>query len=113
MKQFKLSESGDRGWYIGQFEKAAYKTDLFEAGIQTFKKGQRSPKHTHKIATEINVVLSGKVMYGDRMLSAGDGIIYEPGEVCECYYLEDTVTVVIKSPGVLDDKYIIDWDQTL
>lgn len=108
MTPFKLSEAGDRGWFIGQFDKAVYKTDQFEAGLQTFKKGFRSPKHTHKIATEINLVVSGKVMYGNQLLSAGDGIIYYPGDVCECYYLEDTVTMVIKTPGALNDKYLIE-----
>ena len=108
MKTFKLSEAGERGWYCGQFDKAVFKTDLFEAGVQTFNKGQRSPKHTHKIGTEINLVIKGKVAYGNNILEAGDGIIYEPGEVCECYYLEDTMTVVIKTPGVLNDKYLIE-----
>ena len=108
MKPFKLSEAGDRGWFIGQFDKAVFNTDLFEAGLQTFEKGFHSPKHTHKIATEINLVISGKVMYGKQLLSAGDGIIYYPGDVCECYYLEDTVTMVIKTPGVLNDKYMIE-----
>jgi hypothetical protein len=46
-------------------------------------------------------------MYGKQLLSAGDGIIYYPGDVCECYYLEDTVTMVIKTPGALNDKYVI------
>jgi len=108
MKPFKLSEAGDRGWFIGQFDKAVFNTDLFEAGLQTFKKGHYSPKHTHKIATEINLVISGKVRYGNQLLFAGDGIIYYPGDVCECYYLEDTVTMVIKTPGTLNDKYVIE-----
>jgi len=107
MKPFKLSEAGDRGWFVGQFDKAVFNTDLFEAGLQTFEKGFYSPKHTHKIATEINLVISGKVRYGNQLLSAGDGIIYYPGDVCECYYLEDTVTMVIKTPGALNDKYVI------
>lgn len=108
MKTFKLSEAGDRGWYVGQFDRAVFKTDLFEAGVQTFEKGFRSPKHTHKIGTEINLVIKGKVAYGNTILEAGDGIIYEPGEVCECYYHEDTMTVVIKTPGALNDKYLIE-----
>jgi hypothetical protein len=40
-------------------------------------------------------------------VAAGDIIVMEPGDVCECYYLEDTYTVVVKVPGVLDDKYIL------
>ncbi len=39
MTPFKLTEAGDRGWFIGQFDKAVYKTDQFEAGLQTFEKG--------------------------------------------------------------------------
>ena len=107
MKQFKLSETGDRGWFVGHFERAVYKTSLFEAAVQTFKKDEVSARHTHKIATEINLVMQGKVMYGDKLLGPGDGIIYEPGDVCQCRYLEDTMTFVIKTPSVADDKYLL------
>lgn len=108
MKTFKLSESGDRGWFVGQFEKAVFKTDILEAALQFNEKDTYSPRHYHKVATEINLIVSGKAKYNDIVVEAGNGIIVYPGEESLCYYLEDTETMVIKIPGVLNDKYVIE-----
>ena len=39
MKRFKLSESGDRGWFIGAFDRAIWKTDAYEVSYQFNPKG--------------------------------------------------------------------------
>lgn len=107
MKQFRLNESGDRGWFVGQFERAVFKTAACEVAYQFNYKGERSLPHTHRIATEINLIASGKVNISGQVFEAKDIIILEPGDVCECNYLEDTYTVVVKIPGVLGDKYLL------
>lgn len=107
MKKFKLSESGDRGWFIGQFEKAVFKTGACEVAYQHNTKGEHCAAHTHKIATEVNLIASGCVVISGETYGPGDIIIMEPGDVCECNYLEDTHTVVVKVPGVLNDKYLL------
>ena len=107
MKQFRLNESGDRGWFIGQFERAVFKTSACEVAYQFNYKGEVSPAHTHHIATEVNLIASGKVNISGQVYETNDIIIMEPGDVCECVYLEDTYTVVVKLPGVLNDKYLV------
>ena len=109
-KQFQLSDAGDRGWFVGQFDKAVFKTDILEAAFQTNYKGETSSAHYHNIATEINLITSGKVQINGEIYTAGMGIIFYPKEVCQCSYLEDTTTMVIKVPGPLNDKYPI-WTQ--
>lgn len=106
-KKFLLSETGERGWFIGGFDKAALSTTAFEAAYQHNYKGETSPAHYHKIATEINLITRGRVKMGNDIYTAGMGIIYYPGDICECEYLEDTETMVIKFPGPLNDKYLV------
>lgn len=108
MRTFKQSDSGARGWFVGAFDKAVYKTDLFEVAHAYNAKGEHSPKHTHKIATEINLVTYGCVEVNGKIFRSGDGFIMEPGDPCECHYLDDTFTLVIKTPSVLGDKYYYD-----
>lgn len=107
MRRFKHSDGGERGWFVGAFDRAVYKTDLFEVAYGFNKTGDHTPKHTHKIATEINLITSGKVEVSGEIYVAGEGFIMEPGDVCECKYLEDTHTLVIKTPSVMGDKYLI------
>jgi len=106
-KKFLLSETGDRGWFVGGFEKAAYNTTDVEVGYQHNTIGDTSLPHYHKVATEINLITSGKVRINGEIYTAGQGIIFYPGDVCECEYLEDSFTIVIKVPGPLNDKYYI------
>jgi hypothetical protein len=107
MKKFKQSEAGERGWYIGAFDGAVFKTDLFEVSHVMDRAGTHSPKHVHKIATEINLITSGRLLVNGEEFSAGEGFIFEPGESCEVDYLEDTWTLVVKTPSVPSDKYYI------
>jgi hypothetical protein len=107
MKRFLHSDSGDRGWFVGQFERAVFKTSACEVAYQTNLAGEHGPAHTHKIATEINLITSGRVRVSGEEFVAGQGFVMEPGDVCTCDYLEDTTTVVVKVPGVLGDKYLV------
>lgn len=104
-KKFLLSEAGERGWFVGSFERAVYKTTDCEIAFQTNYAGEHSDAHYHKIATEINLITRGRVLINGEEYTAGMGIIFEPGEVCECDYIEDTDTFAIKIPGPLNDKY--------
>ena len=105
-KKFLLSESGDRGWFVGDFPRAVYKTTGVEVAYQINYQGEKHPKHYHKIATEINLILSGHVIMSGEHYRAGEGVVFAPGEICECEYLEDTASVVVKVPGPLNDKYL-------
>lgn len=108
MERFRLRDAGQRGWFVGQFDGAVFKTDACEVAYQFNAKGDHCAAHTHKIATEINLIASGSVTVGNETFSTGEGFIMTPGDICECRYHEDTYTVVVKVPGVLNDKYLIE-----
>ena len=107
MNKFHISEFV-RGWFVGGFDPSILKTEDVEVAIQYFKKGDREPEHCHKIATEITVIVTGKVMISGNKYSTGDLIEIEPGEYAHFEALEDTTTVVVKYPGALNDKYTKD-----
>ena len=92
MKEFKLKDM-TRGWFVGNFSPACYKTKAAEAGIKTYRKGEREEAHFHKVATEITVIVS-------------DIIVIEPGESADFRALAAVKTVVVKVPGVLKDKFL-------
>lgn len=95
-----------RGWFVGGFNPTLYKTTDVEVAVQRFRYGDKEPSHCHKIATEITVIISGKAKMKGLILEAGDILRIEPGEFTDFEALEDTMTVVVKLPGVLNDKYL-------
>lgn len=106
MEIFNL-ESMTGGWFIGPFEPSVLKQDNFEVAVKSYKAGEKEPLHVHKIATEITLVLTGKVIMKSEIISAGSGISLSPGESSTFECLEDCLTVVVKSPAVIGDKYLL------
>ncbi len=72
-----------------------------------YKKGDKEAKHVHKVAKEITVIVSGAFLMNGEKLEAGDVILLEPGEPADFECIEDGANAVIKTPSVLDDKYIM------
>lgn len=107
MQRFRLSDSGDRGWFIGGFDRAVLKTTAVEVAYQSNRKGETSAAHYHKVATEVNLVVRGCVTVNGEDFHAGEGYIFYPGDICSCVYPEDTETMVVKLPGPLNDKYLV------
>ena len=93
------------GWYIGNFDPSLLKTYAFEASVKVHKKGENWPVHYHKIATEYNVIIAGRMTIQNRELNAGDIFIIEPFEVADPIFHEDTIISCIKVPGAKQDKY--------
>jgi quercetin dioxygenase-like cupin family protein len=96
------------GWYIGKFEPAAYRCDACEVAVKNYMAGQSESAHYHKVATEITLVLSGTVRMCGREFSSGDIIVLKPGEQTTFEALTDSINVVVKIPGALDDKYLVE-----
>lgn len=96
-----------RGWFVGNFNPSALKTDICEVGVKSYKAGEYESAHFHKIATEVTLILSGSVRMFEREWGSGDIIIIEPNDVTEFYAITDTVSVVVKIPGALNDKYLV------
>ena len=105
MKVAKL-EDMVKGWFIGNFDPTLIKTNDVEVAVKEYKKGDYEEKHYHKIATEITVIVSGRVKMNGIEYSKGDIIVTEPNEATDFEALEDTVNTVIKYPGANDDKYL-------
>ena len=94
------------GWFIGNFEPSLLKTDDCEVAVKTYKKGDYEEAHYHKVATEHTVIITGRVRMNGIEYCAGDIIVMEPNESTDFEALEDdTINVVVKIPGVNDDKY--------
>jgi hypothetical protein len=94
-----------KGWFVGNFEPTVFRTNACEVGIKYYSKGDKDAAHFHKIATEITVIQSGRVLMNGVEYQAGDIIVIEPGNATDFVVLEDTVTVVVKVPGAQNDKY--------
>ena len=94
-----------RGWFVGDFEPTAHKTDAVEVGVRHYQAGDYEKRHYHKIATELTVIVSGQVQMNGRTFGPGDIVLVEPGESTNFMAMTDAVNVVVKLPGVLNDKY--------
>jgi mannose-6-phosphate isomerase-like protein (cupin superfamily) len=97
-----------RGWFVGDFEPTAVRSAEFEAAVQYYKAGDREPWHVHRIATEVTVIVSGRVLMNGVEFAAGSVVVIQPGHGTDFIALEDTVTSVVKIPSVKGDKYFSD-----
>jgi hypothetical protein len=94
-----------KGWFVGDFTPAAYRTSDAEVAVKRYRAGDREEFHVHRIATEITVLVSGAARMAGRRLEAGAIVRLDPGEGTDFLALEDSVTVVVKVPSVRGDKY--------
>jgi len=104
MQRAKLSDMF-RGWFIGDFEPSVLRTKDFEVAILTHHKGEVWPKHYHKEAIEINVLLEGSMSIGGEELRAGDIFVFEKNEIADPVFHENCKIVCVKTPSVIGDKY--------
>ncbi len=95
------------GWFVGNFEPTAFKTDKFEVAYHTYKKGQTWPSHYHKFTTEINYIISGEMIIQDKLLKKGDIFIIYPGEISDPEYLTDCELIITRDGSFPGDKYIV------
>jgi mannose-6-phosphate isomerase-like protein (cupin superfamily) len=106
MEKFKLKEMV-RGWFVGDFEPTAFRTKDFEVGYHTYKEGQQWDKHYHKLTTEINYIIRGKMKINDELLEEGDVFIIYPDEIVEPIYLTDCELIITRNGSFKNDKYVI------
>ena len=105
MKLYKLNDMV-KGWFVGLFKPTVFKTDAVEVGVKKYLAGDAEQYHYHKIATEVTLILKGKVEMNGIVYYSGDIIVIPPNESTDFKALKDTINVVVKIPGALDDKYI-------
>ena len=65
-----------------------------------FKAGATFPQHDHEGKEEIYMV-SGKIRFGDIVVSAGDYLSAEPGDVHDAEALEDSVFFIAHIGGAV------------
>ena len=106
MKTFKHSKSGARGWFIGDFPEAVFRTKDFEVCWQTNTRGH-AESHVHNEITEITLVVSGRILTNGNVYGPGDIYIMEPGDISQTQYLEETSVVTVKTPSNPTDKVIL------
>jgi len=97
-----------RGWLVGDFEPSLVKLKDIEVAIQFYKAGDQESEHVHKIAREITVIAYGRVTMSGVEYVKGDIVDIPPGIPTDFVALEDTATVVIKTPSVPSDKHLMD-----
>jgi len=105
MQHFRIDDMVG-GWFVGSFTPSAYSTTNAEVAVKRYRAGDKEGLHHHKVATEITLVLSGKVRMVGAEWSDGDIIVLEPCEATAFEAITDAVCVVVKIPGVLYDKYL-------
>lgn len=98
-------EDMTKGWFVGNFNPTVYQTSDVEVAVKKYKKGEYENKHHHRIATEITVIIQGRVMMSGKEYKEGNIIVIQPRESTDFMSLEDTISVVVKIPGYLNDKY--------
>jgi quercetin dioxygenase-like cupin family protein len=106
MKKFNICEMS-RGWFVGGFTPTAFDTEACEVAYKEYKPGDKEDRHFHKIATEITVITKGKVKMNDEIFEKGDIVVVYPNEAVSFEAIEDSSNVVVKLPGVLNDKYLV------
>ncbi len=96
------------GWFVGNFEPSAFKTASAEVCYKIHPKGEKWDKHYHRIATEINLMVRGKISINGEIFKPGEIFLIEPNEIVSPEFLEDCELVVVKVPSVSGDKYVVE-----
>jgi hypothetical protein len=105
----RLSKLNDTigGWFVGNFEKAAFQTDACEVSYKYHAKGEVWPVHYQEKIIEVNLMVRGKMKMHDKILVEGDIFILYPYEIADPEFLEDCEVVCVKVPGITNDKVVV------
>lgn len=104
MRLFKLDDF-TRGWFIGNFDPSVLKTEGFEIGLVTHKKGNIWLPHYHKEGTEYNLLIDGQMTLNGVTINKNDIFIIDKYEIAAPIFLEDCRVLVVKVPSIIGDKY--------
>jgi dTDP-4-dehydrorhamnose 3,5-epimerase-like enzyme len=100
-------EDTDRGWFVGNFTKAAFQTEACEVSYKFHTKGEHWPLHYQEKITEINLMVSGEMIMQGQKLVTGDIFIIYPYEIADPEFLTDCGIVCVKVPGIQNDKVVV------
>ena len=91
---------------VGNFEPSLINSKDIEVGLKYYKKGDKESSHVHKIITEYTIVVSGKIKMNDEVYVEKDIVTILPNVPTNFESLEDSITLVIKTPSIPSDKHI-------
>ena len=104
MKQARLSDMV-KGWFVGDFEPCIARSTACEVAVKHHMAGYYEEIHYHGVATEITLVVLGRVKMMGKIFEPGDIMLLEPGEATDFSALTDAVCAVVKLPSARNDKY--------
>ena len=105
MKVFAL-EKFVKGWIVGNFEPSLFKNQYVEVSVKYFQAGEKEPSHKQVIATELTVIIEGKIVMNGKLFETGSIIEIEPGEYADFESVTDSKLVCVKYPSIPEDKVI-------
>lgn len=106
MKKFNLQHF-TKGWLVGDFIPALVASREVEVALKRYQPGRAEPAHEHRVAKEYTLIVSGLFRINQEVFGPDEIVLIEPGEVSEFECLQAGETLVIKSPSVVGDKYLI------
>ena len=92
---------------VDEFKPSFFKSSLYEIEILKYKLGEKHIFYYHKISSEINLLLKGKMKINGCNIYTTQIFIYEPKQIICREFLEDCEILCIKIPSINDDNYII------
>ena len=104
MKQSNIKNFRE-GWVVGNFDPSIFKNPFFEVAHHSHKKNDVTFPHYHQVTNELNYIVRGEMMVDKKHLKAGDMWIYEPWDISDVEFLEDTDLMIIRWPSIPSDKY--------
>lgn len=96
-----------RGWFIGDFSPSVLQSKDFEVGILKHPKGQKWAYHYHAVATEYNVLLSGKMIIQGITIEPNTVFVLSPNEISDSEFVEDCTILCVKTPSIPGDKFLV------
>lgn len=105
MRLDKLADM-NRGWFVGDFHPTVLRSRDVEVAVKHYDAGDNELLHHHRVSTELTVVVTGRVRMNGEHYGAGDIVSVEPGEATDFHAETDAITVVVKLPCVVGDKYL-------
>ena len=94
------------GWFCGAFAGAVYNTSAVEVSYKQHHAGEAWPAHYHKVADEINYLISGQMEVSGELLEGPVIFVIPRCEVSAPIFHTDVTLIVVKLPGALNDKYL-------
>lgn len=100
-------EDSEKGWFVGDFPKAAFRSKDFEVSWRIHPAGEEWDLHYQEIATEINLLIKGEMIINGNRLISGDVFIIPPYEVTDVKFITDCSVVCVKTPSIPTDKIVV------